>query len=129
MLWLDAISENYIFTEDRSKSNKKGTPKYDFLKIGLEWDRAKLYDRINIRTQKLFSDDFIQEAQRLMTSGICKSAKTSLGYEEVEAFLQGDITQEEALTRYQQLNRKYAKRQLTWWRGREDIHWVNLNNA
>jgi len=129
MLWLDSISENYVFSQDGSKSTQKSEPRYDFLKLGMAWDREKLYERINFRTKILFNEGLIEEAQKMQALNICKSAKTSLGFEEVEAFLKGEITREEALARYQKLNRNYAKRQLTWWRGREDIHWVSLNNA
>ncbi len=124
MLWLDAISENYVFSQDGSKSTQKSDPLYDYLKLGMHWEREALYDRINNRTQILFNSGMIEETQKMLDLNICKSAKTSLGYEEVEAFLSGDISKEEALQRYQKLNRNYAKRQLTWWRRREDIIWV-----
>jgi len=58
---------------------------------------------------------------------ITKSAFTSFGYLEIEAYLNGLITYDEALTKNQQRNRNYAKKQLTWWRGREDVNWLDPN--
>jgi len=52
---------------------------------------------------------------------------TSFGYLEIADYLAGKITLEKALEINQQRNRNYAKRQLTWWRGRKDIHWIDMS--
>jgi len=56
---------------------------------------------------------------------ITRNALTSFGYTEIKKFLTGETTKEEALTINQQRNRNYAKKQLTWWRGREDVVWAD----
>ncbi len=126
MLWLDAVSENYIFADQKDeKSTKKGTPKFPVLKIGIHWDRAILYDRINQRAVKQFESGLIEETKEILQKyKITKSAFTSFGYQEIKDHLDEKITYEEALTANQKRNRNYAKRQLTWWRGREDVVWV-----
>ncbi len=136
MLWLDAISENYVFSENPSndgdsifeKSTQKSAPLWPFLKLGLQWDREVLYDRINRRAEYQFENGLIEETKMVLEKypGITKSAFTSFGYKEIQAYLEGTSTYEEALKLNQQRNRNYAKRQLTWWRGRADIEWINL---
>ncbi len=127
MLWLDAISENYLFGEGpHEKSTKRGHPKFPVLKIGIEWDRAVLYQRLNERAKKQFDDGLIEETKYLKEKyNFSKSAFTSFGYKEIMRYLDGEITKEEALEANQKRNRNYAKRQLTWWRGRADILWVD----
>jgi len=126
MLWLDAVSENYIFAENKGdKSLKKGMPIFPFYKIGIEWDRQILYDRINKRAKNQFNAGLVEETQRIIEQYKCtKSMFTSFGYLEILQYLNGEISREKALELNQQRNRKYAKRQLTWWRGREDVNWV-----
>ncbi len=145
MLWLDAISENYIFTknpvkennlEDKTrsrinlegkqyeKSPKKGKTKYPFLKIGLFHEREVLYKRINNRAQIQFESGLIEETKMIMKKySLSPNTYTSFGYKEINEYLQGKITYKRALEINQQRNRNYAKRQLTWWRGRNDVIW------
>lgn len=127
MLWLDAISENYIFTSDPNvKSDKKGKPLYEFIKIGIHWDREILYQRINERAKWQFENGLIEETEKILNKyDITKSALTSFGYLEIRDYLDGKISYDEALVLNQKRNRNYAKRQLTWWRGREDVLWVD----
>ena len=126
MLWLDAVSENYIFAHQKEvKSTEKGASKWPFLKIGLHWDRNVLYGRINRRAGEQFEAGLMEETKTVLEKyNITKSAFTSFGYQEIKAYLDGEITYDEALAANQKRNRNYAKRQLTWWRGREDIVWL-----
>jgi len=126
MLWLDAISENYVFAENKGdKSLEKGTALFPFYKIGIEWDRETLYARLNRRAEMHFGSGLIEETARIIEQYSCtRSMFTSFGYLEISKYLNGEISREKALELNQQRNRKYAKRQLTWWRGREDVHWV-----
>ncbi len=125
MLWLDALSENYVFSEKGKKSNRKEKPRYPFLKIGIDLDRNTLYERINKRCEALFQSGLIKETQYLLRKyALSKSAFTSFGYQEIKDSLDGKISLDRALELNQQRNRNYAKRQLTWWRGRHDIFWV-----
>ncbi|MCF7812780.1 hypothetical protein K9M59_04295 [Candidatus Gracilibacteria bacterium] len=127
MLWLDAISENYQFdASPRVKSDRKGPSRYEVLKIGIHWTREKLYERINARAKKQFDAGLIEETQKILSQyTLSRSAMTSFGYQEIQHFLKGEIFREEALDLNQKRNRNYAKRQLTWWRGRKDVLWVD----
>jgi tRNA dimethylallyltransferase len=127
MLWLDSISENYIFSSDLSiKSNTKGNSLYKFLKIGIHWERKILYERINKRSQWLFENGLIEETQNLLTHyNLSHSALSSFGYQEIRDYLDEKLSYDEALLLNQKRNRNYAKRQLTWWRGRNDVIWLD----
>ena len=126
MLWLDAVTENYDFDEKGTKSNRKREPLWPCLKIGIQWPREKLYDRINQRAIQQFEGGIIEETIEVLKEhpAISRSAFTSFGYQEIKAYLDGLVTYEEALSKNQQRNRNYAKKQLTWWRGREDVNWI-----
>jgi len=129
MLWLDAVTENYEFDEQKGiKSDRKNEPLWPCLKLGLMWPREVLYKRINQRAVQQFEGGLIEETIEVLKThpDITKTAFTSFGYQEIEAYLKGLVTYEEALSKNQQRNRNYAKKQLTWWRGREDVQWLNL---
>ena len=126
MLWLDAISENYVFTDDPDmKSTQRDIPRWPVLKIGMHWEREKLYKRLDLRSIQMFEKGMIEETQKLLKQPLSRSTLTSFGYQEIAAWIEGKTTQEEALLLNQKRNRNYAKRQLTWWRGREDIQWID----
>ena len=127
MLWLDAVSENYVFTDEPGeKSTERGAPKWSFLKIGMHWDRDKLYERLNLRSVQMFERGMIEETKEMLkVPNLTRSTLTSFGYQEIAKMLDKEMTKEEALELNQKRNRNYAKRQLTWWRGREDILWID----
>ncbi len=127
MLWLDAVSENYIFSDKGKKSVERGKPKWSFLKVGMWWDRKALYERINERARKQFSAGLLDETRKVFSRyQVSRSAMTSFGLREIQQCLAGEISSERALELNQQRNRNYAKRQLTWWRGRDDVVWTDL---
>lgn len=106
----------------KPKSTQK--PKFDFLEIGIKWEREKLYARLNQRAENYFADGLIEETKNLRKKySLDLPALTSFGYAEVCAYLDGEITLEEAITQNQQRNRNYAKRQMTWWKRDKNIHW------
>jgi tRNA dimethylallyltransferase len=76
----------------------------------------------------MFEKGMIEEAKKMIQKNISKSALTSFGYQEIAAFLDGKLKKSEAIALNQKRNRNYAKRQLTWWRGREDVLWVDAEN-
>jgi len=126
MLWLDAISENYHFSEKGIKSNKKNKPLFPVLKIGLHWHRKALYERINERSVWQFENGLIEETKKILDHHtLSASAITSFGYREIADFLAKKISRETALEINQKRNRNYAKRQITWWRNHSDIFWLD----
>ena len=99
---------------------------FSILKIGLDLPRPDLYDRIDRRVSEMFGRGLVQEVQELLDrdySPDCQGFK-ALGYRHAVAALRGELSQEEAITRTQVDTRRYAKRQLTWFRREEEVHWI-----
>jgi tRNA dimethylallyltransferase len=98
---------------------------FRILRIGLDPDRAALYNRINHRAQKMFENGLIEETKRLMEKyGESSGPLSSLGYKQAVQFLRSELTREQALEAAQQAHRNYAKRQMTWFRREPETHWL-----
>ncbi|AKL95385.1 tRNA dimethylallyltransferase MiaA [Clostridium aceticum] len=112
------------FREDVQLTNE-----YDFLLIGLTRDREELYDRINKRVDIMMEEGLIEEVKKLLEMGYPEDlvAFKGLGYKEIISYLNGSIPLEEAITILKRDTRRYAKRQLTWFRRFENIQWYNLS--
>lgn len=117
-------------TVSQKEKEEKISP-YDVAYFAIDWDRSVLYDRINKRVDIMVADGLINEVKSLLNRDIdpkC-TAMQSIGYKEFYGYLQGDSTLEEALEIVKQSSRRYAKRQLTWFRRNKNIHWLNSDNA
>ena len=95
------------------------------LKIGLMPPREQLYERIHARTEMMLKQGWMQEVQALVEGGLNESAKPFdfIGYRELRAVLQKRISLDEARAAIQQATRRYAKRQLTWFRKEQAVAW------
>lgn len=95
-------------------------------KIGLLPARAALYARIEERVEVMLAAGWIEEVRQLITSGVAQNAKPFqfIGYAELRAHLQGKLTRTEAIQRIQQATRRFAKRQITWFRKEAGVHWL-----
>jgi tRNA dimethylallyltransferase len=100
--------------------------RYRSLKIGITLDRSELYDRINQRTLRMLAEGLGEEVAGLLAAGVDAGLKPmrSIGYKEMVAHLGGELTQEEAADAIARETRRYAKRQLTWFRRDPEIKWV-----
>ena len=102
-------------------------PKYKPTWFALEDEnRQDLYDRIDQRVEIMLQDGLLSEIQGLLQEGIPEksTAMQAIGYKEFLAALRGECSVEQAAAQVQQASRKYAKRQLTWFRRNPDIHWL-----
>lgn len=96
------------------------------LRLGLDPDRAALYERINARAQRMFESGLIEETKGLLDKyGASARPLESLGYKQATQFLRGEFSREHALLAAQQAHRNYAKRQMTWFRREPDVQWIN----
>ena len=88
-------------------------------------DRAQLYERINARVDRMFAQGLAEEVRALLAMGVTEkdTAMQAIGYKETAAALRGECTLEEASERIKLASRRYAKRQLSWLRGKDDVHW------
>ncbi|MEG9434977.1 tRNA (adenosine(37)-N6)-dimethylallyltransferase MiaA [Edaphobacter sp. HDX4] len=98
---------------------------YCILRLGLNPPRARLYERINERAAAMFGRGLMEETSRLLERyGRDCRALGSLGYAQAAAVLAGELTLDAAVAQAQQGHRNYAKRQLTWFRRDEQMHWL-----
>ncbi len=96
--------------------------------FGLEWDRKKLYDRIDQRVEWMMSRGLVEEVVQLRKKGYDESlnALQTVGYLEVFDYLAGKTTREEMIEQIKRNSRRYAKRQLTWFRKEKRVQWVRV---
>lgn len=106
--------------------SRREEPPYEYLMYAIDMDREKLYDRINQRVDIMIEQGLIEEVQELLKKyKNFPTAMQGLGYKEVVPYLQGDITKEEMIENLKQETRRYAKRQLTWFRKNKEIKWLD----
>lgn len=102
---------------------KKNRP-FDVLKIGLEAPRQVIYNRIEQRVDIMLEQGLLQEAQQLFPSKHLNALQT-VGYKELFNYFEGNCTLEEAISEIKKNTRRFAKRQLTWFKKDQDIHWFH----
>lgn len=104
---------------------------FDTLYIGLNLPRDVLYRRIDQRAAEQVDAGLVDEVRALLSRGYDSSmpAMMGFGYREMAQYLRGEIDREAALQQYQQATRHYARRQLTWFRSDERIHWLDARQA
>jgi tRNA dimethylallyltransferase len=104
-------------------------PLYDVALIGLTMDRDKLYERINLRVDIMLKNGLIEEVKELYHSGLRDvQSIQAIGYKELYDYLDGKTTFEEAINHLKQNSRRYAKRQLTWFRNKMEVTWFDMSN-
>ncbi len=100
--------------------------KYNYKIFVLSMDREKLYDRINLRVDLMIKDGLIDEVKSILQKyDDFPTAMQGLGYKEVVEYLNGDISKEEMIEKIKMETRRYAKRQLTWFRSYKDAIWLD----
>ena len=95
---------------------------------GLQWERKKLYDRVNSRVERMLAAGFLDEVKGLVSGGYDDQYKSlqTVGYKEAFAFLRKDISYERMVELMKQNTRRFAKRQLTWFRRDARIRWFDI---
>ena len=128
-------AEVYLETGKTITQHNKETqalpPKYTGAWIGMDFlDRAALYGRIDQRVEGMLEDGLVEEVQTLLQSGVPKTATSlqAIGYKELIAAMEGRCSMAEAVEAIQRESRRYAKRQLTWFRRNPRIHWIRQDN-
>ncbi|WP_079527895.1 tRNA (adenosine(37)-N6)-dimethylallyltransferase MiaA [Solibacillus isronensis] len=105
--------------------NRGDIPLYNHLIIGLDMDREKLYERINLRVDLMMEAGLVEEVRALYDAGIRDvQAIKAIGYKELYAHFDGLVSLDEAVEQIKQNSRRYAKRQLTYFRNKMDIAWI-----
>jgi len=126
-----ALEVYYLTGIPISKLHKMNKIEINFIPvfIGLYWERKVLYQRINQRTIDMLNSGLVEEVKNLLNMGYNKNLKSfkTVGYKEPIEFIEGKITYDEMINLIQQYTRNYAKRQLTWFRADNRIHWVDAS--
>ncbi|MFZ5988439.1 MAG: tRNA (adenosine(37)-N6)-dimethylallyltransferase MiaA [Bacillota bacterium] len=125
--------EVYTYTKKpislHQEESRKNPPKYNYILIGLMMDRQRLYERINKRVDLMLEKGLLKEVKKLMEMGYDKNtiAMQGLGYKEILSYLRGEVSLDEAVDILKRDTRRYAKRQITWFKRLENVHWINLD--
>lgn len=109
----------------------RATPsKYKFILLGLTMERQRLYERINKRVDSMLENGLVDEVKKLVELGFTDSITSmqGIGYKEILSYIRGERTLEEAAEIIKRESRRYAKRQITWFKRINEIKWFNLDN-
>jgi len=120
--------ESYLVNQDSHLSYKVKKPNFKFLIIGINWDRALLYKRIDQRVDQRIKEGMIEEVAKLHRDGISYEKLESFGleYRHISQYLQGKIARNEMIQILKFKIHAFARRQLTWWRKNKNIAWLNF---
>lgn len=106
----------------------KRQPRYEVLKLGVSWDRETLKQRIDERLERRLRDGMVQEVQGLLDAGVSREFLMKLGleYRYLTRYLDGELTYEQMVLELGNAIKKFAKRQVTWFKKDPAIHWLDM---
>lgn len=106
--------------------SRKNGPEFDYILFGITMDREKLYERINKRVDIMIKKGLIEEVKQILEKySEFPTAMQGLGYKEVVEYLRGKFSKDEMIEKIKMETRRYAKRQLTWFRKYKNLTWIN----
>lgn len=113
------VQENY---------ERKGKD-YNFILFGLNWDRKILYANIEKRVDEMIKSGLVEEVKNILSLGYSKNINSlnTVGYKEIISYLENEITLERTIELIKRNTRRYAKRQMTWFRKTENINWLTCD--
>lgn len=123
---LELYFQTGITKSEWDARSKKLPPKYNAIKLGLDYpDRKTLYDKIDARVDRMFEEGLADEAKKLYKRELSATARQAIGYKELFYCLESGEPPENAKDAVRQATRRYAKRQLTWFRRDPDVIWLD----
>ncbi len=110
-------------------AKKKQESPYTFIQFGLEWERAALYKNINDRVDKMIDCGLIEEVSYILQQGFSKDINSlnTVGYKEIISYLENKISLDTAIELIKRNTRRFAKRQITWFKADTRITWLKVN--
>jgi tRNA dimethylallyltransferase len=125
---LEMAEEGVSYADQASGFSARGEY-YPTTQIGLDMPRERLYARIDARVDAMVDDGLLDEVRRLLDAGLRKAltARQAIGYKEFVPVLEGDVPLCEAVAAVKQASRRYAKRQLTWFRADPRVRWIDAS--
>jgi len=125
---LEVYMQSGITLSEHNVRSRIKPSEYNLCIIGLGFnERQKLYDRINMRVDFMLECGLVDEAKRFFERERGKTAVQAIGYKEIKPYLDGECSLEEAANNLKQATRRYAKRQLSWFRRDDRINWLNVD--
>lgn len=122
VIWQTGRKYSDLISEPKNKRD------FQVIRIGIDAPREIIYERINQRVDKMIENGLVKEVQKLINYKD-KTALQTVGYTEIFKYLDGEWTLDFAIEEIKKNSRRFAKRQLTWYRKEENIHWVNFENS
>ena len=111
---------------EQEKNSRKNEVKYDYRIFGINIERPLLYERINKRVDIMVEQGLIEEVKALVKKyPEFPTAMQAIGYKEIVQYLNNKLTKEEAIEKIKQETRRYAKRQITWFKRIENLKWID----
>lgn len=115
---------------EQDENSHNNDSRFRWCLIGLKaQDRQYLYDRINLRVDMMLDEGLLEETKSFFGSEVSATAAQAIGYKELKPYIDGLISLDEAVEKLKMESRRYAKRQLTWFRRNPDIHWLDIDTA
>ena len=115
---------------EQEKESRKNEVEFDYKVFALNMERSKLYERINKRVDIMIENGLIEEVENVYKKyNKFPTAMQGLGYKEVVQYLEKRLTKEEMIEKIKQETRRYAKRQLTWFRKNKETIWLNAEDT
>lgn len=122
---IEVYRETGIPLSVHKKNSRMEESPYNVCIIGLSCsDRQKLYNKINLRVDLMVQQGLVEEAQSFYSNYSPSTAKQAIGYKELIPFFEGDMSLEDCIEKVKQETRRYAKRQLTWFRRDLRVNWI-----
>ena len=121
IIWQTGKTYTENIAEAKSQRN------FNTIRIGIEAPREIIYQRINDRVDMMMENGLLEEVEKLIPYKNLVALKT-VGYSELFKYFEGEFTLDFAIEEIKKNSRRFAKRQLTWYRKEENIHWVNFEN-
>ena len=119
---LEIYESDGLTMSEQYKNSRKDSP-YDLCRIYLEFqDRSKLYERINLRVDKMIERGLEEEARDILSRDTSITAKNAIGYKELRLYFDGFQSFDDAVKMIKQSSRRYAKRQITWFKREPDLY-------
>ena len=122
---LETIEATGMSISEYHDAHRFSEAPFDVLKIGLNMDRTKLYERINQRVDVMITAGFVDEVKKLLNMGYSPDLKSmqSIGYRHMVDYIEGRLRWQECMKTLKRDHRRYAKRQLTWFGADDEIIW------
>lgn len=117
-----------VTISEQIENSRNNEFEYDYLCFGLKAsDRQYLYNRINKRVDIMVENGLVQEAQDVLQSDLSETSSKAIGYKQLIPYFNNEASLEECIEKIKTETRRYAKRQLTWFKRNKNINWINID--